>query len=138
VQTAGKPNGRRVEGTDEGGRYRISYGRKIYYQELDTGIVAHKRRNKDDLFSFLQHKDTVPAFKALGCPGALVWVALMWRTRIENKDTVKLPTGKLQDWGVSRQTYTKALRRLEAAGHVRLIYSKPRSSPMVEILTRWA
>jgi hypothetical protein len=126
-----------TNGTDEGGRYRISYGRKIYYQELDTGVVARKRRNKDDLFSVLYHKHSVPVLKALGCPGALVWVALMWRAHIEKRDTVKLPTERLRAWGVSRQTYTKALRRLERAGHIRIAYLKPRTSPMVEILTRW-
>jgi hypothetical protein len=79
----------------------------------------------------------VPAIKALGSPGALVWVALMWRARIERRHTVKLPTKLLKLWGVSHQTYTAALRRLEAAGHVRVTYLKPGSSPMVEVVSRW-
>jgi hypothetical protein len=124
-------------GEDDNGRYVVRDGRKIYVDVLDTGIVARKRRNKDDLFSILYHKHSAPALKALGCPGALVWVALMWRARIERRHTVKLPTKKLKEWSVSQQTYTKALRRLEGAGHVRVTYLKPRSSPMVEVVSRW-
>jgi hypothetical protein len=124
-------------GEDNNGRYVVRDGRKIYVDVLDTGIVAHKRRNKGDLFSVLYHKHSVPAIKALGSPGALVWVALMWRARIERRHTVKLPTKLLKLWGVSHQTYTAALRRLEAAGHVRVTYLKPGSSPMVEVVSRW-
>jgi hypothetical protein len=123
-------------GTDANGQYRIRDGRKIYIDVLDTGIVARKRRNKDDLFSILYHKHSVPALKALGCPGALVWVALVWRAHIEKRHTIKLPTKLLKSWGVGHQTYTKALRRLVAAGHVRVTYLKPGSSPMVEVVSR--
>jgi hypothetical protein len=123
-------------GEDEGGQYVVRDAQKIYIEVLDTGI-APRRRNKGDLFSTLYHKHSVPALKDLGCPGALVWVALVWRWKIEGRNTVKLPTGKLKAWGVSQQTYTKALRRLEATGRVRVTSLGPGRAPMVEAVHGW-
>jgi hypothetical protein len=97
-------------GEDNNGRYVVRDGRKIYVDVLDTGIVAHKRRDKDDLFSVLYHKHSVPAIKALGSPGALVWVALMWRARIERRHTVKLPTKLLKLWGSARPGVSRSVR----------------------------
>jgi hypothetical protein len=122
-------------GTDANGQYRMRDGRKIYIDVLDTGIVAHKRRNKGDLFSVLYHKEAVPALKAL-CPGALVWVAIVHRMHLRKTRVFELPTGQLRRWGVSRSTYTRALRRLTAAGCVRVVKRVPGHAPTIEVVHR--
>jgi hypothetical protein len=67
-------------------------------------------------FVQLTHADAVAGFKALNCPVALVWYALLYRAWAEKSDAVKVPTTLLRSWGVHRLTWIRAVNRLERAG----------------------
>ena len=73
------------------------------------------------------------AFKALDCPVAMVWVAIVYRVWAEKKNTVVLSTQMLIEFGVGRMTKYRALKRLEAARLIRVKW-RAKKNPIVTVL----
>ena len=91
------------------------------------------RRQTD--FVMMTNAAARAGYLALGCPQALVWHYLHYRVWVTKSRTVTLPNATLKSWGVSRMRKSRALRKLEQAGLVR-VESRPRRSPLVTLLAR--
>jgi hypothetical protein len=73
------------------------------------------------------------AARATGTPKAFLWIWLLhlaWKAR---SNTFPLPNKQLYARGVHRNTKTRTLRELEAAGLIR-VERRARKSPMVTLL----
>jgi hypothetical protein len=73
------------------------------------------------------------AAAATGTPKAMVWIWLLHLSWEQNSRTFRLPNARLRDLGVSAYNKRLALRELEAAGLIRVVYEVGKS-PLVTLL----
>jgi hypothetical protein len=73
------------------------------------------------------------AAAATGTQKAFVWVWLLYLAWKASSNTVTVPNGKLEAYGVSRKVKYKVLRELEAAGLIK-VERQVRKSPVVTLL----
>ena len=86
-----------------------------------------------DKFAKLGMKFAAASFSALGTPSAMVAVVIADRRR-RYGDTFVLPSETLRLYGVDRHMKTRALRRLEAAGVIRVTPRGGNKAPLVTVL----
>ena len=99
-------------------------------EHVELLFVVHARRQR---FAQVDLVTTAKALKALGCPAAMVWVAIVYRVWAEKKNTVVLSTQMLIEFGVGRMTKYRALKRLEAARLIRVKW-RAKKNPIVTVL----
>ena len=75
----------------------------------------------------------VAGFKALRCPGALVFYAILYRMWRRHEYTIVLTNKWLEKLGIDRQTKRRALPQLERAGLIRVTY-RNNKNPVVTLL----
>jgi hypothetical protein len=100
----------------------------IRVTEVSTAEWARKKRRRENSFIIMSHRDAVAGFKALRCPAALVWCALIFRAKVEKSDTIAVPTILLRSWGVGRTTWPRVLARLARAGLIRVKDRRPKAA----------
>jgi hypothetical protein len=73
------------------------------------------------------------AARATDTQKAFVWVWLLHLAWKAHSNTVTFPNKRLEAWGVGRKVKSRALRGLEAAGLIRVVWQK-KKSPIVTLL----
>jgi hypothetical protein len=108
---------------------------------LDPGTLAtlktaqpKSRRRAKGRFVVAELESLKTASKAVNTPlGLMVWLFIVYRTRLHRTHTVSVSNEALAKWGVERRAKYSALRQLEGAGLIR-VERKGKRSPRVCIL----
>lgn len=78
--------------------------------------------------------EAIRAAKATDGYAMLVWLYLVYRTRLDGTRSITLGNIALREWGISRSVKARALGQLAAAGFVTVQKRSSRRSPIVTLL----
>ena len=84
-------------------------------------------------FLLMPVRDLVRGAAAFDNRGLLVWIYILHKAKLRGSDAIPLPNTSLKSWGVTPDMKTRALRRLEQAGLLRVEW-RNRRSPVVTVL----
>jgi DNA-binding MarR family transcriptional regulator len=113
-----------------------AHGRLIEVEELDTGAVPSKRRQREaEAFVKVPLRLLRAAASAAirNRTPLLVLILLLYMKFEAHSPTFPCPNGLMERFGVSRKMKRLALAKLEAAGFI-TIQQSPRRSPIVTLL----
>jgi hypothetical protein len=106
-------------------RWVMAYGNRILVEDLedlpDAKVQTTKRaRRQNEAFAMVPLQWAADAAKATRTQGALVWIVLLYTAWKTKNQTFPLPNTLLTKYGVRRDTKTRILRALEAAGRIKV------------------
>lgn len=103
------------------------------FQADDNDLSDADAAPSPERFAKMGMKFAAASFSALGTPSAMVAVVIADRRR-RYGDTFVLPSETLGLYGVDRHMKARALRRLEAAGVIRVTRRGGSKAPIVTVL----
>ena len=102
--------------------------------QKQPSLTKLRKRNGNASFVMLPYEQTLAAAGRLENPILAVLVELTYRRFKTHKNPVPLTNEALAAVGVSRWAKNRALKRLEAAGLVKVTWRRRRTNPLVKIL----
>src|SRR5262249_10669667 len=82
--------------------------------------TTKRARRQNEAFVMVPLQWAADAAKATRTQGALVWIVLLYTAWKTKSQTFPLPNTLLTKYGVRRDTKTRILRALEAAGRIKV------------------
>jgi hypothetical protein len=103
-------------------------------EALSARPPARKLRPRaNEPFTLMTVSDLVRGAAVFENRGLLVWIYILHKAKLRGSDAIPLPNTSLKSWGVTPDMKTRALRRLEQAGLLRVEW-RNRRSPVVTVL----
>jgi hypothetical protein len=100
--------------------------------ELEAAAPAKRKKNKP--FVKVELGAAAKAFTGMNCPKAMVYLWLVHQVWKKKKNTVAIPNGALNQYGISRKVKYLALQQLEEVGLITVEW-RSRKTPVVTLLS---